>query len=96
MQSGRLTHLPRHVLDQSPSVPPLPTPRLGANVDQIPRVMVVFLEGLVLDIVQGGKEVIEEAYPSFLAHVSTKKMQSIHAAPQHWPKAIHVHAGRHP
>lgn len=61
MQLGHQTHLPRHVLDQSLGVPPLPTPRLGANVDQIPRVMVVFLEGSVFDIVQGGKEFIEEA-----------------------------------
>jgi len=66
---------------------------LGADVDEIPRIVVILAENCLLSVVQEGQEFVKE---TLLALIRQFPLQAQHAAPKHRAEIIHVLAGRHP
>jgi len=88
-----LAYLLGRMLNQSFRIASTPRCCFRANVDEIPRVIIVFAENLFLHIMQQRDEFIEEALSTFFGHLP---IQCCHATPKHSTEVIHVLAWWHP
>ncbi len=89
----KASYLPSNILNQFPRVALSPRRRFGADVYQIPRIVVAVAEDVVLGAVQQGQEFLKEALLGFGRELV---FQAPEAAAQDGAPVVHGFAGGHP
>jgi hypothetical protein len=81
------------ILNELSGVPLATGFRTGAQVDEVPGVVVALAQNGFLDVVQDGQEFSEETLATFAGQLV---LEAPHAAADHGPEAVHILARRHP
>ena len=92
-EETKYNHMLTRPLNQTFRIPLPPRAGLRANVDEIPRIGVVFAEDVLFGVVQEGEELVEEAPLAFFGELP---VEAEHAAPEHGAEIVHVFVGGHP
>ena len=81
------------MLNQSLGVAFTAGARSGANVDEVPGIVVVLAEDVVFGVMQQGEELVEEALLTFFGEFP---VEAVHTTPEHGAEVVHVLVGGHP